>query len=259
MTALASSNPVKRGFTLIELLVVIAIIAILAALLLPALASAKEKSKRTRCLSNLKQVTIGMTIYAGDNEDKVVVARSQSVQNALEPLEASLAKSVGLVVQSNAGGIWSCPNRPQLPVYESFYDQWTLGYQYFGGISTWMNPAGTFASRSPVKLGQARATWVMAADAVMKINGSWGGVDATGGSARETYMNLPPHKQPGSNLPVGGNETFCDGSARWVKAREMLYLHSWNTTGIRIAYFYQDDSDFDPALRAQLNTLRFQP
>ena len=230
MTTPRALSPGRRGFTLIELLVVIAIIAILAAMLLPALAKSKERANRIACLSNLRNIVQACTIYANENQERLFEARGASVQIALNPLEEKLAASVGL-----KGRIWSCPNRPGFPVFEGDpFNQWLIGYQYFGGIDKWVNPRGTFPSRSPLKLSSARPDWVLASDSTLKIDNQWGG------GRDSAFKGMPSHKGRGG-VPEGGNHVHVDGSARWIKFKEMFFIHSWTANGSRDAYFFQRD------------------
>ncbi len=251
----------SRGFTLVELLVVIAVMGILAALLLSALATAKERGKRAVCVNNLRQIGLGMVIYADDNNDRVVQAKrclipsNSFVQNELQPPSIRAAATVNLDPLSTNLNVWTCPNRPNLPRFDDDGEQqWAIGYQYFGGITNWCNPAffNGVPSRSPVFLSQSRPTWVLAADAVMRINGAWGTVI----SGRTGFTDLPPHHGSLSKTPTGGNELLVDGSVHWYRFEEMYYLTTWQANwGQRDAFFYQDTNDFDPALLAVLPSL----
>jgi prepilin-type N-terminal cleavage/methylation domain-containing protein/prepilin-type processing-associated H-X9-DG protein len=127
----------RSGFTLIELLVVIAIIAILAAMLLPALAKAKQKAQGISCVNNLKQLTLAWTMYNGDNQDNLprndFIGSSTFITSIPTPVSSF---NPGTNVSWVYGNVMLPPADPQLL-------EQGLIYPYVKSIAVYKCPADT--------------------------------------------------------------------------------------------------------------------
>jgi prepilin-type N-terminal cleavage/methylation domain-containing protein/prepilin-type processing-associated H-X9-DG protein len=116
-----------RAFTLIELLVVIAIIAILAAMLLPALSAAKQKAWTISCNSNLHQISLGMRIYADDNKDFCPESGSTIYWNTTNPNALTNGWMQQIFSYVGNTNVYHCPGNAQLPAANQ------SAFNYFNG------------------------------------------------------------------------------------------------------------------------------
>jgi prepilin-type N-terminal cleavage/methylation domain-containing protein len=244
-----------QGFTLIELLVVIAIIAILAALLLPALARAKEKSVRIQCTSNIKQWGIAVTLYGGDNRE-------------LFPANPTSDGASGFAwtargLNTNFYPQYLYPNRPgdttgkQRTKQDVLYcptDEWhraveseldrinLIGYQFLPGrdAAGWpdynSHGLGEWAYRQ--KLGGPYRKAPVMIDKIQGVgtvpNIQWFG--STGASSK----SFPFANHRNSNgISTGGNFLYEDGSVLWRKfdlARLKMTIDIGSTAGWTVFY-----------------------
>ncbi len=186
----------KRGFTLIELLVVIAIIAILAAILFPVFARAREKARQSSCLSNVKQLMLGVLMYAQDYDDTLIAAAYPSPVRPYYWYQC-------VAPYLNNTQIFICPSKPGTE-YGYGWNYQEFGYYYGSHGTGWCTKLAEIANP---------------AETILLGDNSEAGV---GSSGSKRYL----YKCSSTYLPSrhngGGNMGLCDGHAKWYDKSRLL-------------------------------------
>ena len=225
----------SSAFTLIELLVVIAIIAILAAMLLPALAAAKEKAKRTQCVSNMRQVLMAEVMYAMDYREQFSIRSGVSRLDRLTTNDFSYFTTVAKIPTNCI----SCPNMMDMRRFNGtdwipgYFCCWNIvpandgaprGVPYGNGFWPWDSPVTTTARSTPymvmmtdqIEKGVSSVTvnGIEIGPATVVPHGRGGRVNGHGA----TEAACPDPAAIGSQ---GGNVGLLDCSVSWRKQSVM--------------------------------------